>query len=327
MVCNQNHDQIGNRAIGDRLTATPRRRPARASPRLLTLLGPFTPMLFMGEEWAASTPWQFFTSHPEPELGEATAEGRIAEFERDGLGPDGGARPAGPGDVHPLQARLVRARLGPRTRACCAALPRLAELRRSLPELTDPRFVSLLHRRRGHPGSSPSPRPALMAVNFEGRRRSRCRSLMPSSWCSVRRGPPRAVRTGRLRLAPPRRGALARSPTLTPGLPVGTGLTGGGRASWSKHSCCWTSLASLPGTTGDTTPTAESPRHAALGIRDRDRRAQPVGVADPVALLPSPLPSPAGAPLLGKAPPPWLGKRVLPLAPPTGYGEIRQYST
>ena len=37
-------------------------------------------MLFMGEEWAASTPWQFFTSHPEPELGRATAEGRIEEF-------------------------------------------------------------------------------------------------------------------------------------------------------------------------------------------------------------------------------------------------------
>jgi maltooligosyltrehalose trehalohydrolase len=41
-------------------------------------------MLFMGEEFAASTPWQFFTSHPEPELGKATAEGRIAEFAEHG---------------------------------------------------------------------------------------------------------------------------------------------------------------------------------------------------------------------------------------------------
>ena len=44
-------------------------------------------MLFQGEEWAASTPFQFFTSHPEPELGRATAEGRIAEFARMGWDP------------------------------------------------------------------------------------------------------------------------------------------------------------------------------------------------------------------------------------------------
>lgn len=50
----------------------------------LTLLGPFTPMLFMGEEFAATTPWQFFTSHPEPELGKVTAEGRIKEFAEHG---------------------------------------------------------------------------------------------------------------------------------------------------------------------------------------------------------------------------------------------------
>ena len=44
-------------------------------------------MLFQGEEWAASTPFAFFTSHPEPELGRATAEGRLAEFERMGWDP------------------------------------------------------------------------------------------------------------------------------------------------------------------------------------------------------------------------------------------------
>lgn len=79
----QDHDQIGNRATGDRLTATlsPRRLAIAA---VLGVLSPSTPMLFMGEEWGASTPWQFFTSHPEPELGRATAEGRIAEFARHG---------------------------------------------------------------------------------------------------------------------------------------------------------------------------------------------------------------------------------------------------
>ena len=75
----QNHDQIGNRAVGDRLSAS-------LSPGLLklgaTLLmtSPFTPMLFMGEEWAASNPWQFFTSHPEPELATAVRNGRRREF-------------------------------------------------------------------------------------------------------------------------------------------------------------------------------------------------------------------------------------------------------
>lgn len=87
VVFSQDHDQIGNRAAGDRLTATldPGRLAVAAA---LTLLGPFTPMLFMGEEWGATTPWQFFTSHPEKDLGEATARGRIAEFARMGWDPD-----------------------------------------------------------------------------------------------------------------------------------------------------------------------------------------------------------------------------------------------
>ena len=79
VVFSQDHDQIGNRAEGDRLSATlDTDRLAIAA--ALVILSPFTPMLFMGEEWGASTPWQFFTSHPEPELGEATAKGRIEEF-------------------------------------------------------------------------------------------------------------------------------------------------------------------------------------------------------------------------------------------------------
>jgi len=79
----QDHDQIGNRAAGDRISASlsPRRLAIAA---VLAVLTPSTPMLFMGEEWGASTPWQFFTAHPEPELGRATAEGRLAEFEKMG---------------------------------------------------------------------------------------------------------------------------------------------------------------------------------------------------------------------------------------------------
>lgn len=84
VVFSANHDQIGNRAIGDRPggrsgTAATDPAPLVASAALV-LLSPFTPMLFMGEEWAATTPFQFFTDHPEPELGEAVSEGRAKEF-------------------------------------------------------------------------------------------------------------------------------------------------------------------------------------------------------------------------------------------------------
>ncbi|MEU8551742.1 malto-oligosyltrehalose trehalohydrolase [Streptomyces roseoverticillatus] len=75
----QNHDQIGNRAQGDRLTA--RLSPGRlACAAALVLGGPFTPMLFMGEEWGARTPWQFFTDHTDPQLAEAVRTGRRREF-------------------------------------------------------------------------------------------------------------------------------------------------------------------------------------------------------------------------------------------------------
>ncbi|TMR27398.1 malto-oligosyltrehalose trehalohydrolase [Actinomadura geliboluensis] len=80
----QNHDQVGNRASGDRIGAL------LPSPGLLKvgaallLLAPFTPMLFMGEEWGASTPWCYFTDHRDPELARAVSEGRRREFARHG---------------------------------------------------------------------------------------------------------------------------------------------------------------------------------------------------------------------------------------------------
>jgi len=75
----QTHDQVGNRAVGERIgqLVAPSRLAAGAA---LYLLGPFTPMLFMGEEWDASTPWQFFTDFDDPELGAAVSEGRRSEF-------------------------------------------------------------------------------------------------------------------------------------------------------------------------------------------------------------------------------------------------------
>jgi maltooligosyltrehalose trehalohydrolase len=75
VVFSQNHDQVGNRAFGDRIPA-----PARALAALCTLVAPFVPLLFMGEEYGEEAPFQFFSDHIDPEIAEATREGRRAEF-------------------------------------------------------------------------------------------------------------------------------------------------------------------------------------------------------------------------------------------------------
>ena len=78
VICLQNHDQIGNRPTGDRLHHTIELPSWRAASTLL-LTAPMTPLLFMGQEWAASSPFQFFTDL-EPRLGALVTEGRRREF-------------------------------------------------------------------------------------------------------------------------------------------------------------------------------------------------------------------------------------------------------
>ncbi|ORV96847.1 malto-oligosyltrehalose trehalohydrolase [Mycobacterium kyorinense] len=81
------HDQVGNRALGDRPSQN--LSPGQLAVKAALVLGsPYTAMLFMGEEWGASTPFQFFSSHPEPELARATAEGRKKEFAEHGWAAD-----------------------------------------------------------------------------------------------------------------------------------------------------------------------------------------------------------------------------------------------
>ncbi|NED94054.1 malto-oligosyltrehalose trehalohydrolase [Phytoactinopolyspora alkaliphila] len=87
VVCLQNHDQVGNRAAGDRLPELTSPGRLRIGAVLLLSL-PFTPMLWMGEEWAASTRWPYFTSHPEPELAEIASSKRIEEFAQHGWDTD-----------------------------------------------------------------------------------------------------------------------------------------------------------------------------------------------------------------------------------------------
>ena len=138
VACLQNHDQVGNRAAGDRL-------PKITSPELLkigaTLLltSPFTPMLWMGEEWAASTPWPFFTSHPEPEMAEATHTGRIEEFARHGWDASSVVNPQDPAAF--TSAKLRWSELADPGHADILALYRqLLTLRREQPDLADPRL-------------------------------------------------------------------------------------------------------------------------------------------------------------------------------------------
>lgn len=130
------HDQIGNRALGDRPSAylTPGQLAVKAA---LVLLSAGTPMLFMGEEWGARTPFQFFTSHTDPAVAAATAAGRRAEFAEHGWATDEVPDPQDPATftrstldwtepTHEPHARLL---------ACYRAL---LALRKTRPEFGDP---------------------------------------------------------------------------------------------------------------------------------------------------------------------------------------------
>ncbi|WP_369253084.1 malto-oligosyltrehalose trehalohydrolase [Geodermatophilus amargosae] len=137
----QDHDQIGNRAVGDRVSAT-------LSPGLLAvgatvvLTSPFTPMLFMGEEWGAATPWQFFTSHTDPEIGRATAVGRKAEFAEHGWDADEVPDPQDPETFTRSKLDWSEPDREPHA-GVLAVHRRLLALRREHPELVDPDLAAM----------------------------------------------------------------------------------------------------------------------------------------------------------------------------------------
>ncbi len=79
VYCVSNHDQVGNRAFGERIGHVTSAAAYRAASALICIV-PQTPMLFMGQEWSASTPFQFFTDH-NPELGKLVTQGRRKEFQ------------------------------------------------------------------------------------------------------------------------------------------------------------------------------------------------------------------------------------------------------
>jgi maltooligosyltrehalose trehalohydrolase len=134
----QTHDQVGNRALGDRLSSQV--APgliACGAALLLTTAG--TPMLFMGEEWGASTPWQYFSDHTDDSIAEAVRRGRRDEFASHGWSR---------GDIPDPQSEQtqVRSKLdwSERSREPHASLldwyTRLIRARREHPDLGDPRL-------------------------------------------------------------------------------------------------------------------------------------------------------------------------------------------
>jgi maltooligosyltrehalose trehalohydrolase len=83
----QNHDQVGNRAQGDRTAHLLGPEDLRIAAALV-LLSPFVPLLFQGEEWGATSPFPYFTDHEDPELADAVREGRRREFAAFGWAPE-----------------------------------------------------------------------------------------------------------------------------------------------------------------------------------------------------------------------------------------------
>ncbi|GAA1225041.1 malto-oligosyltrehalose trehalohydrolase [Kitasatospora nipponensis] len=133
----QTHDQIGNRALGDRLTVG-----QLALTAALVFTSPFTPMLFMGEEWGATTPWQYFTDHTDPQLAEAVRQGRRREFAAYGWSSEQVPDPQAPATVLASVLDWSEPQRGEHAELL-SWYRRLIRLRRAHPELADPDLAAV----------------------------------------------------------------------------------------------------------------------------------------------------------------------------------------
>ena len=131
----QNHDQVGNRAVGDRLDQVVGMDRAKVALGIV-LTAPFIPMLFQGEEYAASTPFQYFAHHDDPEMAKAVSTGRIREFAAFGWDPEEIPDPESPDTFQ--RSKLNWDEVAERNHADVLDwVTRLIHLRRSTPSLND----------------------------------------------------------------------------------------------------------------------------------------------------------------------------------------------
>jgi len=140
VVCTQNHDQIGNRALGERTAALMSQGRLRVAAALL-LVSPFVPLLFQGEEWGASTPFQYFTDHEDPDLGRAITTGRRDEFATFDWDTSQVPDPQDPATFDRSRIDWHERTMSPHAELL-AWYRHLIALRRQLPALTDPRLES-----------------------------------------------------------------------------------------------------------------------------------------------------------------------------------------
>ncbi len=150
VVSLQNHDQVGNRATGDRLSAQVSTGQLACGAALL-LTGPTTPMLFMGEEWGATTPWQYFTDHTDPGIAVAVRRGRRDEFAAHGW--DRANVPDPQAEETAIRSRLNWDEVTqPPHDRLLAWYRTLIRLRRERPDLGDPRLdlVQVEHDEAAH---------------------------------------------------------------------------------------------------------------------------------------------------------------------------------
>jgi maltooligosyltrehalose trehalohydrolase len=132
----QNHDQVGNRALGDRIghNLSVERLEIGAA---LVLTAPFVPMLFQGEEWNASTPFRYFTDHQNAALADAVREGRRREFVAQGLQPEVVPDPQAPATFDASKLDWAEQAL-PEHRRVLDWYRALLQLRRQEPALRSP---------------------------------------------------------------------------------------------------------------------------------------------------------------------------------------------
>ncbi|MFW6155386.1 MAG: malto-oligosyltrehalose trehalohydrolase [Planctomycetota bacterium] len=135
VVCLQNHDQVGNRAAGDRIGRQTGDEMQMIGAAVL-LFSPFVPLLFAGEEWAASSPFQYFTSVEDDDLGRTIVEGRRREFAAFGWDPGDVPDPQDPATFARSKLQWAERPEGPHGRML-DWYRRLIRLRHATPALRD----------------------------------------------------------------------------------------------------------------------------------------------------------------------------------------------